>query len=190
MLGLQWIKWVTTFVSLVSMVPVTRASHAADPARHDQPTATASDSIVLQSRDSYCRGGNPFLRVTGTNVTWYADASKKIKLAEGNTYQAPSLDQTTTFYLTQTLAEVETPAVAITIEIVEAFLRNIVTTPATCGKNDGLISVTATGGTAHNPLYYSLNRGPAQRSPVFTNLAPGTSCSWIRWPPVVGVPLT
>lgn len=135
---------------------------------------SVADTIRLLSRDSNCRGGNPLLIVTGTNVSWYADADKKQLLTKGNTYQAPPLDQTITYYLTQTLAGVETPTVAITIEIVDLFLRNVVTTPASCGKNDGVISVTATGGTAHNPLYYSLNKGAAQQSPVFANLAPGT----------------
>ncbi|CAN5602390.1 hypothetical protein BH09BAC4_BH09BAC4_51300 [soil metagenome] len=171
---LQWIKWVTTFVSLVSMVPVTRASHAVDSARHDQPTATASDSIRLLSRDSNCRGGNPILTVTGIQVRWYADAGKKQLLFQGNTYQTPSLDQTTTYYLTQTLAGVETLPVAITIEIIDLLLQKVVTLPASCGKNDGVISLTVTGETARNPVYFSLNKGPAQRSPVFTNLAPGT----------------
>jgi len=134
----------------------------------------ATDSIVLLSRDSYCRGGNPQLTITGTNVRWYADIDKKRLLFQGNTYQLPPLDHTTTFYLTQTISGVETAPVAITIEMVEAFLRNKVVTPASCGKNDGVISVTATGGTTRNPLYYSLNKGPAQRSPVFTNLAAGT----------------
>ncbi|WP_170069438.1 T9SS type B sorting domain-containing protein [Spirosoma pollinicola] len=146
----------------------------ADPARRGKPIATASDSIVLLSHDSNCRGGDPILTVTGTQVRWYADANKKQLLFQGNTYQTPSLDQTTTYYLTQTLGGVETVPVAITIEIVELYLRNVVTTPASCGKNDGVISVTATGETARNPIYYSLNKGPAQRSPVFTNLAPGT----------------
>ena len=174
MQGSRGIKWVFAVVVFchIALLHVTLAT--ADPARRGKPIAMASDSIVLLSRDSNCRGGNPILTVTGTQVRWYADADKKQLLYQGNTYQTPSLDQTTTYYLTQTLGGVETVPVAITIEIVELYLRNIVTTPASCGKNDGVISVTATGETARNPVYYSLNKGPAQRSPVFTNVAPGT----------------
>ena len=132
------------------------------------------DSIVLQSPDTYCRGDSPILTVTGTNVNWYADAAKKTRLAQGNTYHSPPLNQTTTFYLTQTLSSIESLPIAITIEMVEAYLVKIVTTPANCGKNDGTISITATGATARNPLQYSINNGPLQTSPVFTNLSPGT----------------
>jgi gliding motility-associated-like protein len=176
MLWSKFTTWVIAFFFAFSFAPlkVTRASSAAYPASRCHLLITATDSIVLLSPDSYCRGGNPELTVTGTNVHWYADAEKKRLLYQGNTYHSPPLDQTTTFYLTQTIAGMETAPVAITIEIVEAFLRNTIVTPASCGKNDGVISATATGGTARNPLYYSLNKGAAQRSPVFLNLAAGT----------------
>lgn len=176
MLWSKFTTWVIALFFAFSFTPVkvTQASGAAYPASRCQLVITVTDSIVLQSQNHYCRGASPLLTVTGTNVSWYADTDKTQLLYKGNSYQAPSLDQTTTFYLTQTLAGVETPTIAITIDMVEAFLRNVNITPASCGKNDGVISVTATGGTARNPLYYSLNKGPAQRSPVFTNLAPGT----------------
>lgn len=133
-----------------------------------------SDSIVLQSYDTYCRGNNPILTVTGKSVKWYADANKKQLLYQGNTYQSAPLDQTTTFYLTQTIDGTESQVLPITIEIVEPYLVNITIIPASCGKNDGVISITATGGTTRNPLQYSINNGPLQTSPIFSNLSPGT----------------
>jgi gliding motility-associated-like protein len=176
MLWSKFTTWVIALFFAFSFAPlkVTRARSTAYPASRCHLVIMAADSIILLSRDSYCRGGSPELIVTGTNVHWYADAKKKQLLYQGNTYHSPPLDQTTTFYLTQTISGVETAPVAITIEMVEAFLRNTAVIPASCGKNDGVISVTATGGTTRNPLYYSLNKGPAQRSPVFTNLAAGT----------------
>ncbi|WP_218160644.1 T9SS type B sorting domain-containing protein [Spirosoma endophyticum] len=139
-----------------------------------------ADSIFLQSPDTYCRGGNPYLTVSGRNVKWYADGAKTQLLYQGNTYAAPSLDKTITFYLTQTINGIESSVIPITIEIVEPYLVNVITTPASCGKSDGTLSITATGATARNPLKYSINNGPLQFSPVFTGLAAGTYTVMIR----------
>ncbi|WP_338875037.1 gliding motility-associated C-terminal domain-containing protein [Spirosoma sp. SC4-14] len=136
-----------------------------------QTVEVTSDSIALQSPDSYCKGSNPTLTVTGKNVKWYADAAKQILLHEGNTYSAPSLEQTTVFYVTQTIEAIESAPVPIQITIVELIFVSVVATPAHCGKNDGVISVSATGGSQ---VRYRLNDGPFQSSSFFTNLAPGT----------------
>lgn len=71
-------RWVIAVVVLCSMAPllVTRARNATYPTSRCQPVMTVADSVVLLSRDSYCRGGNPELTVTGTNVRWYADAAE------------------------------------------------------------------------------------------------------------------
>ena len=46
--------------------------------------APGSDSIVLQTPDTYCRDTDPIiLTVTGENITWYADAALTTKLAQG-----------------------------------------------------------------------------------------------------------
>ncbi|TKT85713.1 T9SS type B sorting domain-containing protein [Dyadobacter frigoris] len=135
---------------------------------------TYLNSIILQSPDVYCRGNNPVLIVTGQNVTWYADAAKTRMLAQGNSFHAPSLDQTTTFYLTETIDQIQTEVKAITIEIVDPFLLDMKITTASCGRNDGTVTVVGKGGTAHYPLQFKLNDGPLQTSPVFTNLSAGT----------------
>lgn len=46
------------------------------------------------------------------------------------------------------------------------------TTPATCGINNGIIVVNASGGTG--ALSYDLNPGPVQATGTFTGLAPGS----------------
>lgn len=132
------------------------------------------NSIILQSPDVYCRGNSPMLTVTGQNVIWYADAAKTIRLAQGNSFLAPSLDQTTTFYLTETIDQIQTEVKAIIIEIVDPFLLDKKITPASCGKNDGKVTILAKGGTARYPLQFKLDDGPLQASPVFTNLPAGT----------------
>lgn len=132
------------------------------------------DTITLLSPDTYCRGGNQTLTVSGTNVRWYADASKKLKLADGNSYHTPKLDKTTTYYLTQTLQGVESPVQAIEIQMVEPFLNDVKVTPASCNEDDGSIFIDASGGTSKNPLVYKINNGPFQTSPIFGSLAGGT----------------
>lgn len=129
------------------------------------------DSIVLLSPDTYCKGSNPRLSVTGENVKWYADSSKKTLLSNGNIFAAPSLNQTTSYFVTQTINNVESLLVEIKINIVELILLNVTPTPAGCGKNDGKISITSTGGSK---TLYRLNKGPYQSSPNFNNLSPGT----------------
>ncbi|MCE7071064.1 gliding motility-associated C-terminal domain-containing protein [Dyadobacter sp. CY327] len=137
--------------------------------------APGSDSIVLQTPDTYCRDTDPIiLTVTGENITWYADAALTTKLAQGNTYYSSPLNVTTTYYLTQNVNGLESPPQAITIEIVEFFLTDVTTTPASCGKNDGTMIINARGGSVSHPLQYKLNDGDLQLSPVFTSLSPGT----------------
>lgn len=133
-----------------------------------------ADTISLTSDDVTCRGGDPILTVTGKEITWYADAQKKNLLAKGNTYHSASLDKTTTFYVTQTVNGTESDVKAITIEVVEAFLVDLKTAPATCGKNDGIITIEAKGGTDRYPVRFKLDDGPLQTASTFTDLAPGT----------------
>lgn len=132
-----------------------------------------ADSITLQSPDVTCRGGSPLLAVTGVKVTWYADPLKTVRLAIGNTYQAVLLDSTTTFYLTQNIQGVESGVTAIKIEVVDAILVDVKTTPASCGKNDGTMTVIGKGGSDRYPLKYKLNDNPSQLSGFFNNLAGG-----------------
>lgn len=141
---------------------------------HENRRNPESDTISLLSEDVTCRGGDPILIVSGNDVTWYADAQKKTVLAKGNTYHSASLDTTTTFYVTQKVGGVESDVKAIRIEVVEAFLVDLKTVPARCGKNDGKITIKAKGGTDRYPVRFKLDNGPLQNAPTFTNLAPGT----------------
>lgn len=166
------------FMVLIFVLSVAYQGYALNPEElkvcPKQENKPCLNSIILQSSDVYCRGNSPMLFVTGQNVTWYADSAKTKQLAQGNSYLAPFLEQTTTFYLTETIDQVQTEVKAITIEIVDPFLLDMKITPASCGKNDGKVSILAKGGTAHYPLQFKLDNGPLQNSPVFTNLSAGT----------------
>lgn len=132
------------------------------------------DSIVIQSRDVSCRGTDPILTVSGQNITWYADAGKSIRLAQGNTYHSAPLDATTTFYVTQNRNGIESAVQSIIIEIVDPFLLEAKITPASCGKKDGTITVVGKGGTKRYPLNFQINDAPLQTSPFFSNLSGGS----------------
>ena len=125
--------------------------------------------IVLKSGSRFCKGSPMPLLVTGKNIRWYASEAKTNLLATGNTF-SPQLNKTTTFYITQTLYANESPAVPITVDVVEPTFTASVT-KAECGQKNGRIAVSTT-----NPAgwQYSLNGGAYQTAPTFTNLGSGT----------------
>ncbi len=125
--------------------------------------------IVLKSRTKYCQGSLANLVVTGKNIRWYASAAKTKLLATGNTY-SPTLTQTTTFYITQTLYKNESPTVPITIDVVTPTLK-ATSTNAGCGQANGSIAIEASGSAGWQ---YSLNGGAFQATPVFAGLSPGS----------------
>ena len=125
--------------------------------------------IVLKSGATYCKGSLANLVVTGKDIRWYSSASRTNLLARGNTY-SPKLTQTTTFYITQTLYQNESPAVPITITVDEPIFK---ATPANtgCDKTNGSIEVVSAGATGWQ---YSLNGSAFQAAPTFTSLRPGS----------------
>ena len=127
--------------------------------------------IVLKSGNKYCKGQPVNLTITGKNIRWYDSANKSRMLAQGNNFK-PNISQTTTFYVTQTLYNTESPAIPIKIEIVDVAIVDAKTTPPGCGKTDGTINIAATGSTG---LQYSADGGTTfQNSPQFGGLAPNT----------------
>lgn len=125
--------------------------------------------IVLKSGATYCKGSAINLLVTGKNIRWYSSAARTSLLATGNTYN-PKITQTTTFYITQTLYQTESPAVPVTVEVVDPVLK-ITTLNTGCDKTNGAIAVAAVGSTNWQ---YSINGGAFQTDPLFTNLKPGS----------------
>lgn len=124
--------------------------------------------IVLKSGTKYCKGSPMNLLVTGKNIRWYSSAIKTNLLTTGNTF-SPKLNQTTTFYITQTLYKNESPAVPITIEVVDPTFKATATN-ADCGQTNGAIAVAIPGSVNWQ---YSLNGGAFQATPSFAGLGPG-----------------
>ncbi len=124
--------------------------------------------IRLKSGTTYCKNAPVSLNVTGQAIRWYDSPQKTRLLATGSLY-ATTLPQSTTLYVTQTVYNTESPAVPIAIDVIDLKINEVAVAPESCGRQ--AITVSATGGTN---VEYSLNGGPAQRSPTFTNLAGGT----------------
>lgn len=125
--------------------------------------------VVLKSSDTICQGGVSRLVVTGKNIRWYSSAAKTSLLATGNTY-SQTISQTTTFYITQTLYQNESPPIPITIRVIDPMLT-VTPTNTGCDKSNGSLVVKTNGSTGWQ---YSLNGGSIQTSPVFTSLKPGS----------------
>ncbi|GAB4041503.1 T9SS type B sorting domain-containing protein [Spirosoma gilvum] len=125
--------------------------------------------IVLKSGTKYCKGKPVNLLVTGQNIRWYSSAAKTTLLATGNRF-SPNITRTTTFYITQTLYQNESPPVPITVEVVDPTIK-AVSTNSGCDKANGSISVTASGSTGWQ---YNINDGPFQDTPLFAGLRPGS----------------
>ncbi|UFH53182.1 gliding motility-associated C-terminal domain-containing protein [Spirosoma sp. KNUC1025] len=125
--------------------------------------------IVLKSGTKFCKDSPVNLVVTGKNIRWYSSASRTNVLAAGNTY-SPKISQTTTFYITQTLYQTESPAVPVTVEITEPVF-NAIPLNTTCSQTDGAIQVTAVDTVGWR---YSINGGAFQTNPLFTSLKPAS----------------
>lgn len=124
--------------------------------------------IVLKSGTKYCKGSPIDLVITGKNIRWYDSPIRASPIAKGNTF-SPEITQTTTFYVTQTLYNNESPVIPITIEVVEPTFTATAVNPG-CGQNGGSIALTATGSA---DWQYSLNGGAFQTTPLFVGLGAG-----------------
>src|SRR5690606_14862410 len=79
----------------------------------------------------------------------------------------------TYFISTHDNAGCEANLLPVTITSGASITMTLATTPTSCvGANNGSVTVTGSNGTP--PFQYSINAGPYQASPTFSNLAPGT----------------
>ena len=126
--------------------------------------------IVLKSGSTYCKGSQAKLVVTGKNIRWYSSAAKTTLLASGNTY-TPQIAQTTTYYITQTLYQNESPAVPITVTANQGPAFTATSSNTGCDKANGSVVVTAADTTGWQ---YKLDNGAFQKKPLFSSLSPGS----------------
>jgi hypothetical protein len=81
----------------------------------------------------FCLGQSVSINVTGQNINWYSNANLDTLLWTGNTFN-PSITATTTYYVTQTHYNTESPALPITVHIVNCTgINNI--------QNEGSITI-------------------------------------------------
>ncbi|GHB56150.1 T9SS type B sorting domain-containing protein [Persicitalea jodogahamensis] len=125
--------------------------------------------IVLKSGNKYCKGQPINLTVTGKDIRWYDSANKTRMVARGNQF-SPPITQTTTYYITQTLYDTESPAIPVKIEIVDVVITDIKSENTSCGQANGQLTVLATGS---DDLQYSLDGKNYQFSNVFNKLNGG-----------------
>ena len=125
--------------------------------------------IVLKSGNKFCADEAVKLVVTGKNIRWYDSERKTRLVATGNTFDT-KLSLTTTFYITQTLYNSESPPIPIKVEIVNLSIPLINTTSANCKKTDGIIEIVGSGGAN---LQYSIDGITFQNSGLFKNVAAG-----------------
>lgn len=118
---------------------------------------------TLKAKQPFCASAPKDLYVFGLDVHWYADAGRQQFLYRGNAYQ-PSLDSTTTLYITQMLYGSETPAVPVVIMVDKVSLSLPARVEAQCPEGKGQLIAQARG---RAPLRYRLDQGPDQASPQF-----------------------
>jgi gliding motility-associated-like protein len=72
--------------------------------------------LTIQADTIHCSAKNVPILTTGQNIRWYADKDKQVLLGRGSPF-TPFVSQTTTYYVTQTIYDTESPVVPYTIHI-------------------------------------------------------------------------
>ena len=96
--------------------------------------------IVLKSSDTVCRGSVVRMVVTGKNIHWYRSSAKGSSIITSGNVYTQTITQTTTFYITQTLYNNESPPVPITITVVDPTIT-VTPTNTGCDKSNGSLVV-------------------------------------------------
>lgn len=132
--------------------------------------AVLSDSI-------FCQNDLVDLEVSGQNVKWYSDANLNNLIETGNSF-SPTNPSTTTYFVTQTHYDTESPPVAINIYVDSPVINTIEAKITDCVNSLGSLTVEGIGGTGN--LMYSLDGGPFQENNFFSGLVADTYTVTIR----------
>ena len=100
--------------------------------------------LKLKTKNRFCKDEKINLEVSGKNIKWYQDENKTKLLGTGNFFE-PSISQTTTFYVTQTHYNTESPVAPIKIEITDTQIEELKIVEATCTLNKGSLTIIAKG---------------------------------------------
>jgi len=135
-----------------------------------QPSAIELYQPKLKAKNPFCPTDVKDLLVLGFDIRWYADAQRQTLLYRGLAYQ-PTLDTTTTFYITQTFDGNESPVVPLVVHVDPMAITSPARVDALCTTGQGALSVKATG---KPPLRYRLDENAYQSSPNFELAHPGS----------------
>jgi Ig-like domain CHU_C associated len=72
--------------------------------------------LTIKADTNHCAPKNVPIVATGQNLRWYADKNKQTLLASGGSF-TPFVSQTTTYYVTQTIYDTESPVVPFKINV-------------------------------------------------------------------------
>ena len=126
--------------------------------------------LVILSDTVFCAGDAIELEVTGQNVKWYSDEALNDLVATGNVF-SPIIDASTTYYITQTHYDTESPAVPVHVTISNPAITSTNATPTGCQEPTGTISIAANAGIG--PLSYSIDGLNFQSANNFEGLEAG-----------------
>ena len=126
--------------------------------------------LAVLSDTVFCAGAAIELEVTGQNIKWYSDEALNDLVATGNVF-SPIIDASTTYYVTQTHYDTESPAVPINVIVSDPAITNTNTTPSGCQEPTGTISITADAGIG--PLTYSIDGVNFESANYFEGLEAG-----------------
>lgn len=131
--------------------------------------------LQVLSDSIFCPGEDIEVSVTGQNIRWYADRDLTQLVGSGNDF-SPLITQTTTYYVTQTHYNTQSPAFPVRI-IIDPQLGPLTAEDTDCGAVNGSVTVEA---RSEFSLEYSIDGVNFQAENVFEGLSGGSYTVQVR----------